>query len=278
MSTFVLHVVPRAPGALGVSRGRSRSAVFSVCSALPNRFSSGLPSLCATPTAREQHDDGEERETPLGQLVWNPLPPGAVPDGAAARVEEDDPAQSDEGSAGSEEESSDEQEVARRERGRIAHWAGGATAGDDTRRRPWEEEGEESPRRAARSLSPATGRNRTRGRAATDVVEADSDGVQSARRVSSALPERAQRREAAVGWFGRVNTGGGNLEPARAGADEIVPSAERLVASILQASGHGVGRWARTALLAAGSLCAVPNLSQMCFVGGFTSRRGQQVF
>eukprot|EP00752_Nemacystus_decipiens_P003233 g2991.t1 len=188
--------------------------------------------------AREQ-DSGDETEAPLGQLVWNPLPEAPVPGGEATGQghleEEDDPAFSDGSrSDGSGEESTDEEEEeeARRERGRSAHWAGGAD--DDTRRRPW---GEEFPRRAVRSGSPVAGRGRTRGRAVTDVAEVDGDGVQSARRVSSAVPEQARRREAtasassaAAGWFG----GGRHLATARAAADEIVPSAERLVASILQ--------------------------------------------
>lgn len=210
----------------------------------------------ARATARERNY-GEEREAPLGQLVWNPLPEGPVPfRPAGARgeatgqvhVEEHDPALSDEGSAGSEEEDiKDEEEVTRRGRGRSTHWATGGAVGsadNDARRRPWEEE---SPRHNARSPSPVARRNRTRTRAATDVAEADGDGVQSARRVSSALPEQARGRrdEAAAGWFGRVNSNtadGGHLGPAQAAADDGVPSAERLVASILQASGHRTGR------------------------------------
>lgn len=222
-----------------------------VCFVSNHTFCSAVRSL-ACATAREQNDGEEIDAPPLGQLVWNPLRAGPVPDRAMARgeatgrVDEDDPALSDEGSDDSEEEITEEEvteeeETGQRERGRrSAHWAGGAigSADNDTRRRPWEEE---THRHATRSLSPVDGRSRTRSRAATDVAEADGGGVQSARRVSSALPEQARRREAAAGWFGRVNgntAGGGHLEAARAAADEGVPSAERLVASILQASTH----------------------------------------
>ena len=202
--------------------------------------------------ARELGED-EERDPPLGQLVWNPLPANFGAERMAAHgeatgralSEEGDPAPSDESGADSEEEGEDEAEMGR-ERGGSASGADGAigSAGNRTRRHPpWEEE---SPSHASRSQSPVARRNRTRGRAATDVVEADEDGVQPSRRVSSAHPGPSRRQAAATtGWFDRVSG-------TAAGADEAVPSAERLVVSILQASDRGAspGRSVRTLCVA----------------------------
>ncbi len=170
--------------------------------------------------------------------MWNPLPPPVDPaaeraaahreTASRARAVEDDPAPSDESSVDSEqeeeEESVEEAEVGR-ERARSSSLARGALGGaDNNRRPPWEED----------PPSPVARRNRTRRRAATDVVDADEDGVQASRRVSSAHPEPARRPAAATGWFERMNG-------IAAGGDEAMPSAERLVVSILQASDHSAG-------------------------------------
>lgn len=193
--------------------------------------------FCPRATARDLDEDEGRAAPPLGQLVWNPLPPPVDPTAervashgeAANRVHavEGDPAPSDESCVDSEEEeeeSEDEAEVGR-ERARSSSPAGGALGGPgnnndvDNRRHPWEEE----------PPSPVAQRNRTRRRAATDVVDADGDGVQASRRVSSAHLEPARRPAAAAGWFERVNG-------IAVGGYDAVPSAERLVASILQAS------------------------------------------
>lgn len=215
-------------------------------------FSRSLPFA----TARERHEVDEEREAPLGQLVWTPLPSGpAAPAerGAAggeateqAFLEEDDPAAalSDAGGTNSEEEDSEngdadeegseeegEEEAGRWDRGRgrsRSNRAGdGVVGGDgsDTGRRPW---AESHPRTAARSLSPGGTPYRTRRRAATDGVELGREGVQ----LSAALPERT-RRQGVAGWLGGVV---GSAAGGAADGTAAVPSAESLVASILQAS------------------------------------------
>ncbi|CAM9128135.1 unnamed protein product, partial [Hapterophycus canaliculatus] len=200
-------------------------------------------------------------EPPLGQLVWNPLPPrptsdrDASSDGGAERVnvEEDDRpddgarVDSEEEVEGEEEEEEQEEEEGRqwrRRRGRSATFeegdsrrenrVDGFTGGagvSNISRRPWEDT--PSPD-AARSLSPVTVRDRARGRAVTDVGEADRNRGQPSRRAPSAHPAG---RHGPTGWVGRMSgspAGAGVLGSAP--ANDMVPSAERLVASILQAS------------------------------------------
>ncbi|CAB1096469.1 unnamed protein product [Ectocarpus sp. CCAP 1310/34] len=207
---------------------------------------------------QQRHRDGEEGEAPvLGQLVWNPLPASLAQEMANGEEEEGE---------GEEEVLPQEEELDRvagdvsssvdseEERGRSAsrHADGGGRGrrngvvdggrdDDATNRRPWEAEA--YPPHASRSLSPATVRNR----AATDVAEAD--GARSSRRVSSALPIPA-RRLGTAGWFGRTRANGSGTPPGPAAGttDGMVPSAERLVASILQRRVDGAVRTAWNAV------------------------------
>lgn len=199
----------------------------------------------------------------LGQLVWNPLPASLAQEMANGEEKEEEgegkeqvfPQEEELDRAGGDVSSSVDSEE---ERGRSAsrHADGGGRGRrngvvdggrDDnaTHRRPWEAEA--YPPHASRSLSPAAVRNR----AATDVAEAD--GAQSSRRVSSALPIPA-RRLGTAGWFGRTHANGsGNPPgPAAATAGGMVPSAERLVASILQVKR---GKWASAQLQLLSSAC-----------------------
>lgn len=239
-----------------------------------------LPSYA---TARERHgEEDEEREAPLGQLVWTPLPSGpAAPAGrGAARGEaadhaflEDDgraaaaASLSDAGDANSEEEDSEnmgsdeggleeEEEAGRRERGRSRSRSNGdgvfGGAASDTRRRPWAK----SPARAtaaaaaaARSLSPGGTPYRTRRRAATDGAELGGEGVEVP---AAALAERT-RRQGVAGWLEGVVGGAAN---GAADGAPAVPSAESLVASILQASSSS---WA-TSFVPYSFVCTTPAL------------------
>lgn len=186
--------------------------------------------------------------------MWTPLPAGpAAPERIAARgeadeqafVEEDDPAAPSESSVfsdeedseilDSEEEEEEVEEAGRGERGRgrarSTNRAGGGVVGEANgvaRRRLW---AKSPPRASARSLSPGATPYRTRSRAATDGVELDGERVQL-----SALPERTSRQGVA-GWFGGVI----GARASGAANSTAAPSAERLVASILQASGLSVG-------------------------------------
>ncbi|CAM9118709.1 unnamed protein product [Scytosiphon promiscuus] len=208
----------------------------------------------------QERYDAEEREPPLGQLVWNPLPSRPAHDGLASNgrgaegfdVEGDDPRVDAERRVDSEEEpqgdDEDEDEVddevrqRGRRRGRSTSFEEGDSRRADradrvarggvishTNRRPWEE----GPRPdAARSLSPVTVRDRARGRAVTDVGEADRDRTQSSVRTPPSYPAR---RRGPMGWAGRMsgNPGDGGILGSTP-PNDMVPSAERLVASILQ--------------------------------------------
>lgn len=208
--------------------------------------------------------------------MWTPLPADlAAPERAAvhgeeakqAFVEEDEGAAalSDMGSAnseeeGSEEDGSEEEEAGRwgigreRGRGRSTNRAGGGIFGGadvDSRRRPWEEVPAPA---AARSLSPGATRYRTRSRAATDGADLDEEGI---RPFAIPIPDRP-RRQGVAGWFGGVI---GNAADGAAGGVSVVPSAESLVASILQASGARgwlfVSKVLRTPWYHSTSLCSV---------------------
>lgn len=225
--------------------------------------------LLACVADQERYED-EEREPPLGQLVWNPLP--AQPESnleAAERLndEQDDPyvvRAAARRVVSSEEE---EEEEARRDgdqaetRHRRRRRARSASSDEGDRRRenrsyddvaagdsgisrtdrlPWEDPPSRRRRPdAARSLSPVSVRDRARGRAVTDVGEESRNRARSSsRRAPSAHP--AARRQAPEGWMARmsgISAEGGILGPAP--ASDMVPSAERLVASILQVGGKG---------------------------------------
>ncbi|CBN79235.1 conserved unknown protein [Ectocarpus siliculosus] len=207
---------------------------------------------------QQRHRDGEEGGAPvLGQLVWNPLPASLGQETTNGEEQEGEgeehvfPQEEELDRAGGDASSSVDSEE---ERGRSAsrHADDGGRArrngvDDDgrddnaTRRRPWEAEA--YPPHASRSLSPAAVRNR----AATDVAEAD--GARSSRRVSSALPIPA-RRLGTAGWFGRTHANGSGNPPGPAAttAGGMVPSAERLVASILQRRVDGAVRTAWNAV------------------------------
>lgn len=216
-------------------------------------FFEALLLVCVGSTGEQQqrHRDGEEGEAPvLGQLVWNPFPASlaqASANGAEEEEEEEVSPEEELDRAGGDVSSVDSEEERGGSSSRQADGGGrGRRHGvlDDgrdvnaTRRRPWEEA---YPPRAPRSLSPAAVRNR----AATDVAEAD--GARSSRRVSSALPIPA-RRLGTVGWFGRTHANDSGNPAVAAAAGDMVPSAERLVASILQVK-RGKWAWAQLQLL-----------------------------
>lgn len=188
----------------------------------------------------------EERDPPLGQLVWNPLPVEEMPPPPRQGVDQAARDPLDNGSDSEVESDSDDNDDASRksdsssiegieEEGGVAQARDGdlVLADNDSRtdhrRPPWRPLSVfASPR--ARSLSPASADDRggRRGRALTDAIL--SNQPRSPRRSSAA------GLESAGGALGANRTvGGGGAPPT----ESLIPSAERIVASILQVSRRG---------------------------------------